>query len=258
MQGSAPAGYTASPGEAITYVDVHDNETLYDALAHKLPRGTSMADRVRMQALSLAIVLLGQGTAFVLAGSDRLRSKSLDRNSYNSGDWFNRLLWDCRAGNGFGAGLPPASDNRAYWPYDKPLLADPALRPDCAAIKAARERFGEFLRIRRSSPAFALGSAAEIHKRVSFPLSGTSETPGVITMRIDTTGLDPRWKSITVVFNATPQTQRQAVAELAGARVTLHPEQSASSDPVVKQSAFDAPTGTLTVPSRSVAVFVQS
>jgi pullulanase-type alpha-1,6-glucosidase len=258
MHGSAPAGYTASPGEAITYVDVHDNETLYDALAHKLPRGTSMADRVRMQSLSLAIVLLGQGTAFVLAGSDRLRSKSLDRNSYNSGDWFNRLLWDCRAGNGFGAGLPPASDNRAYWPYDKPLLADPALRPDCAAINTARERFGEFLRIRRSSPAFALGSAAEIHKRVWFPLSGTSETPGVITMRIDTTGLDPRWKSITAVFNATPRGQRQAVAALAGARVTLHPEQSASSDPVVKQSAFDAPTGTLTVPSRSVAVFVQS
>ena len=50
---------------------------------------------------------LAQGPALVHAGTDRLRSKSLDRNSYNSGDWFNRLLWDCRDGNGFGARAAP-------------------------------------------------------------------------------------------------------------------------------------------------------
>ena len=31
------AGYNAEPGEAITYVDCHDNETLFDTLSHKLP-----------------------------------------------------------------------------------------------------------------------------------------------------------------------------------------------------------------------------
>ena len=104
----------------------------------------------------------------MLAGSDRLRSKSLDRNSYNSGDWFNRLLWDCQDGNGFGAGLPPARYNQAYWIYDKPLLTDRALLPDCAAINTAHNQFREFLRIRRSSPAFSLGSAAEIQRGASF------------------------------------------------------------------------------------------
>jgi pullulanase/glycogen debranching enzyme len=59
----APTGYTADPQEAITYVEAHDNETLYDALAFKLPQSTSMADRVRMQALSYSTVLLGQGRA---------------------------------------------------------------------------------------------------------------------------------------------------------------------------------------------------
>jgi len=249
------AGYNAEPGEAITYVDCHDNETLFDTLSHKLPPGTSMADRVRMQSLSLAIVLLGQGTAFMLAGSERLRSKSLDRNSYNSGDWFNRLLWDCKDGNGFGAGLPLAPDNQAYWIYDKPLLADPAIRPDCAAINAARNQFRDFLRIRRSSPAFSIGSSAEIQRRVSFP---AADTLGVISMRIDATGLDPYWTAVIVIFNASTQPHVQPIDWPAGARIALHPVQAVSLDPIVKRSAFDANRETLTVPARTVAVFCQS
>ncbi|WIX98320.1 pullulanase-type alpha-1,6-glucosidase [Amycolatopsis mongoliensis] len=251
---AADAGYNAEPGEAITYVDCHDNQTLFDALAHRLPQDTTLADRVRMQVLSLAVVLLGQGAAFVLAGSDRLRSKSLDRNSYNSGGWFNRLLWNCEDGNGFGAGLPPAADNRAYWDYARPLLSDPALRPDRTAITAAHERFREFLRIRRSSPAFAIGTAAEIRRRITFP---ARDIPGVITMRIDTTELDPRWRAVIVVFNATPASSSPAIDAPPGARITLHPVIAGSVDPVMHQSAFDSVTRRVTVPARTAAVFVQ-
>ncbi|MEV4298487.1 pullulanase-type alpha-1,6-glucosidase [Microbispora rosea] len=251
----SPAGYAAEPGDTVTYVDAHDNETLFDALAYKLPGDTPMADRVRMQSLSLATVLLGQGAAFVHAGSERLRSKSLDRNSYDSGDWFNRLLWDCRQGNGFGGGLPPAKDNEARWPYARPLLADPALKPDCAAIGAARARFGELLRIRYSSAAFSLGSAAEIGRRVSFPPSGT---PGVIVMRIDATGVDPVNTAIYVVFNATGKTAALVVPALKGARVAPHPVQAASDDPVVRQASADPATGTLTVPARTAGVFTET
>ncbi|PRX06192.1 UNVERIFIED_ORG: pullulanase-type alpha-1,6-glucosidase [Actinomadura viridilutea] len=254
----APAGYTAAPREAVTYVDAHDNETLYDALAYKLPPSTPMADRVRMHVLSLSTALLSQGVPFVHAGTERLRSKSLDRNSYDSGDWFNRLLWDCRDGNGFGAGLPPAADNQDKWPYARPLLADPSLRPSCADIDAARARTGELLRIKDSSPLFSLPTADEVQRRLTFPLSGPGETPGVITMRLDGRGLDPRWKSITVVFNATPSAQTQTVPALKGAAVTLHPVQAASADPVVRRSSFDPRTGTLHVPARTTAVFVES
>ncbi|MFC4007246.1 pullulanase-type alpha-1,6-glucosidase [Nonomuraea purpurea] len=250
----SPAGYTASPGEAVTYVDAHDNETLFDALAYKLPQSTPMADRVRMQVLSLATVLLGQGAAFVHAGSERLRSKSLDRNSYDSGDWFNRLLWDCSAGNGFAAGLPPKADNEPRWPIAGPLLADPALRPDCAAINACRARFGELLRIRASSRAFALGSPEEVRRRLTFP--GSPE--GVIVMHVDVSGLDAHWTSVTVVFNATPSACAQAVEPLAGRAVALHPVQAGSDDAVVRCSSFEPATDTLTVPARTVAVFVAS
>nr|BFE75082.1 hypothetical protein GCM10020092_083830 [Actinoplanes digitatis] len=89
----SPGGYAAAPGESVAYVDAHDNEILYDAMAFKLPPSLPMLERARMQVLALAIVVLGQGVGFVALGTERLRSKSLDRNSYNSGDWFNQLRW---------------------------------------------------------------------------------------------------------------------------------------------------------------------
>ena len=87
---------------------------------------------------------------------------------------------------------------------------------------------------------------------LSYPLSGSTETPGVITLRLGSGA-----KSLTVVFNATPNAQSQAVASLAGTKQALDPIQANGSDPVVKASAFDTATGTFTVPARSVAVFVQ-
>ncbi|RKN50613.1 pullulanase-type alpha-1,6-glucosidase [Micromonospora endolithica] len=253
----SPAGYTAAPGEAVTYVDAHDNEILYDALAYKLPQDTPMADRARMQVLALGTAVLGQGTGFVTTGTERLRSKSLDRNSYNSGDWFNQIRWDCAQGNGFGIGLPPEQDNKDKWPYAKPLLADKSLVPDCAAIDTTNARYAELLKIRASSPVFGLSTAEQVQKRVAFPLSGTAETPGVLTMTLDGRGLDRRWKSVTVVFNATPEAATQRLGGLRGADVALHPVLRDSADPVLRTASFDASTGTFRVPARSVAVFVQ-
>ncbi|WP_309238571.1 pullulanase-type alpha-1,6-glucosidase [Actinoplanes aureus] len=254
----SPAGYNAAPGEAITYVDAHDNEILYDSLAYKLPPATTAADRSRAQSVALATTVFGQGIGFVTTGSERLRSKSLDRNSYNSGDWFNEIIWDCARGNGFGKGLPPKADNESKYAYAKPLLADKALVPDCAAIDASDKRYQEFLRIRKSSPVFGLATAAQVQDRLSFPLSGANETAGVITMTIDGRGLDPKWKSVTVVFNATPSAVTQKVSALAGKKVALHPIQQSSADPLVRTASFAQATGTFTVPARTVAVFVQS
>jgi dihydrodipicolinate reductase len=51
----------------------------------KAAEGTSAADRARVATLALACVCLAQGVAFFHAGDEILRSKSLDRDSYNSG-----------------------------------------------------------------------------------------------------------------------------------------------------------------------------
>ncbi|WP_078965478.1 pullulanase-type alpha-1,6-glucosidase [Streptomyces aureocirculatus] len=243
----APAGYADAPGDALAYADAHDNETLYDALAFKLPRGTAAADRARMQVLASATATLSQGPALYQAGSDLLRSKSLDRNSYDSGDWFNAIHWDCRDGNGFGRGLPPAADNKPKWPYGKPLLADRALAPGCAQIDGAATAYRDLLRIRSTEPAFALATADRVRKELSFPLSGTSgETPGVITMRLG---------PLVVVLNATPRQQTQRVRDLAGTAYALHPVQARGSDPVVRAAAYERGSGTFEVPARTVAVF---
>src|SRR5699024_9791720 len=85
-----PAGYAQEPQEVISYVDAHDNETLYDVLAMKLPADTSMADRLRMNTLSLATTALAQSPSFWHAGAHVLRSKSLDQSSYSYGDDCNR------------------------------------------------------------------------------------------------------------------------------------------------------------------------
>ncbi|MEU7066027.1 pullulanase-type alpha-1,6-glucosidase [Streptomyces sp. NPDC046161] len=242
----APAGYAAAPGDALAYADAHDNETLADALMYKLPAGTTAADRARMQVLALAVTTLSQGPSLSQAGTDLLRSKSLDRNSFDSGDWFNAVHWDCHDGNGFGRGLPPAADNRAKWPYAKPLLTTAA--PGCAEIEGASAAYRDLLRIRTTEPAFALTTAEAVQSGVAFPLSGTAETPGVITM---TAG------DLVVVFNATPTAQTQRVAALAGTAYTLHPVQAAGADSTVKQAVYDAATGEFKAPARTVAVFTR-
>ncbi|MFB8400043.1 pullulanase-type alpha-1,6-glucosidase [Streptomyces sp. NPDC055912] len=242
----APAGYAAAPGEALAYADAHDNETLYDALAFKLPPGTPAADRARMQVLAMATATLSQGPALSQAGSDLLRSKSLDRNSYDSGDWFNAIHWDCGDGNGFGRGLPPAPDNKAKWGHGKPLLVNPALNVGCAQIDGASAAYRDLQKIRTTEPAFSLATANRVQDALSFPLSGPEETPGVITMRLG---------DLVVVFNASPRQQTQRIPGLAGTPYALHPVQANGSDTVVKTSSYAPGSGTFTVPARTVAVF---
>ncbi|MGR8010865.1 pullulanase-type alpha-1,6-glucosidase [Streptomyces hypolithicus] len=244
----APAGYAAAPGDALAYADAHDNETLYDALAFKLPASVKAQDRARMQVLAMATAALSQGPALSQSGTDLLRSKSLDRNSYDSGDWFNAIHWDCRDGNGFGRGLPPAPDNKAKWGYSKPLLTAPSLTAGCAEIDGASAAYRDLLKIRTTEKAFSLGTADQVQTAVSFPLSGRDETPGVITMRAG---------DLVVVFNATPSAQKQKVAGLGDAAYSLHPVQRAGADAVVKGAAYDGASGTFEVPARTVAVFTR-
>ncbi|WP_329164081.1 pullulanase-type alpha-1,6-glucosidase [Streptomyces sp. NBC_01717] len=242
----APAGYAAVPGDALAYADAHDNESLYDALAFKLPTATSAADRARMQVLAMATAALSQGPSLSQAGSDLLRSKSLDRNSFDSGDWFNALHWDCRDGNGFGRGLPPAADNESKWSYAKPLLTSAVLSPGCAQINGASAAYQDLLTIRTTEKEFDLSTTEQVQSTLSFPLSGKDETPGVITMRLG---------KLVIALNATPGTEHQQIAELAGKDYALHPVQAAGADSTVKKASYERSSGSFTVPGRTVAVF---
>jgi pullulanase-type alpha-1,6-glucosidase len=250
-----PAGYASQPDEVITYVDAHDNETIWDTLTLKLPTDTSMTDRVRMNTVALSTTALGQSPSFWHAGADLLRSKSLDGNSYNSGDWFNELDFTGQT-NGFGHGLPPEADNADMWTYQQPLLADPALVPAPEDIADASAAAQDLLKLRSSTDLFRLGSADLIDQKVTFP---ASDSAGVIVMHIDDTvgtDVDRRLDGVLVIFNASADTVTVPMPELAGERWALSGVQAHGSDDVVRQSSWDMASGAATVPARTVTVLV--
>jgi pullulanase/glycogen debranching enzyme len=210
-----------------------------------------------MQNLGIDVVMLAQGVRFFQAGQDLLRSKSLDRNSYNSGDWFNKLDWTYGSNN-WGVGLPPG-DNRNNWPVMQPLLANPALKPAASDIAAARAHFTELLRIHQSSPLFRLTTAQDIMDRVRFLNNGPNQIPGLIVECIDDTvgaDLDKSAKGVCVVFNASDEAQTSTDPWLKGKMMNLHPVQADSADSVVRTAAFNSVVGAFSVPARTTAVFV--
>ncbi|NTV64737.1 MAG: pullulanase-type alpha-1,6-glucosidase, partial [Oscillochloris sp.] len=181
--GFGAAGYAQQPQEQIVYVSAHDNETLFDAIQLKAAAEADLDERVRMQLLALSMVALAQGVPFFHAGDELLRSKSGDRNSYSSSDWFNQIDWAGQR-SAFGVGLPPAGDNQQHWPLLAPLLANPALRPGPAQITACRAGFLELLRIRRSTPLFRLRTAEQVRRAVRFFNTGPDQIAGLIVMQL--------------------------------------------------------------------------
>ena len=255
----SPAGYADQPDEIITYVDAHDNETLFDLSMLKLPADTTMADRVRMNTLELATTTYAQTPSFWHAGTELLRSKSLDRNSYNSGDWFNRIDWTGQQST-FGSGLPPAADNSDNWGIMQPLLANPANKPGASDIATAEASALDLLRVRDEVGLLRLGSASLIEQKVTFPNSGPDAAPGVVVMLIDDLvgdDVDSKLDGALVVFNAGTEPITQTVDTLTGRAFALTPALAKGSDPVVKATTWDAASGTVTVPARSVAVLVE-
>jgi pullulanase-type alpha-1,6-glucosidase len=252
-----PAGYTLDPQEAINYVSAHDNQVLWDIVQYKLASGTSMAGRVRSVNLAMDVVMLGQGIPFFHMGDDLLRSKSMDKNSYDSGDWFNRIDWSGQS-NGWRSGLPLGGDGDGTWAVIGPIFTDVAA-PAAADIGAAAAHFQEMLRVRKSSRLFRLTTGADVRTRVDFLNGGPAQVPGVIVMTI-TDGtcagadLDPALDAVVVIVNADVAARTMTVPGASG--FALHAEQANGSDAVVKTAAV---TGAdFTVPARTTAVFVQA
>ncbi len=254
-----PAGYASQPDEVVNYVENHDNQTLFDINAFKLPRGTSQEDRMRAQLAAAATTAFSQGIAYFHAGIETLRSKSLDRNSYDSGDWFNRVDWTLRE-NHFGTGLPPRPDNGEDWPLMRPILADAGMVPEAAHIRRARDMLLDLLRIRASTPLFRLRSADEVKRRLTFPNSGPAQNPVVLVGRLDGKALDDaRFGEVLYFINASPDEETLTLPELRGIEYTLHPvhmaETAADSRPR-ELARHDAASGTFTIPARTAIVYV--
>ena len=254
-----PAGFASQPGEVVNYVENHDNQTLFDNNVTKLPRGMNREERARVQSLGNALVAFSQGIAYFHAGQEILRSKSLDRNSFDSGDWFNRLDWTLED-NGFGAGLPPERDNKSHWAVMQPLLAaSSTIKPTRAEIAWTRDAFLDLLRIRASTPLLRLRTADEIAQRLRFHNTGPAQVASVLVGHLDGAGHPGAvFKELVYLVNADVAPQTLRIAALADKRWVLHPVHRApgAADARAATASYRAGDGSFTLPARTAVVFV--
>ena len=246
----APAGYTDEPIESINYVSKHDNPIVFDMIMYKSNSDAStegMNKKVRQQAIAVATVLLGQSPAFDAHGSDLLRSKSFENDSYNSGDWVNGIRYMDNEDNGYSLGYTNSSKDADDWTAvayarKKNAAAGPELKAKM------HDYYLELLNIRRDYKDYiSLGTAKAIQEKVTFP-DGGNDTDGVIVMQIKGD------KTLTIVINASPKALDAAEKyKVEGSLIKTQ------ADKAEKSIAADESTGTLSTPDAvqpwSVAVF---
>ena len=168
------APWARQPAQCVNYVSCHDNHTLWDRLAISNP-GDSRATRERMQRLALATVLTSQGIPFLHAGTEMLRSKGGDENSYKSPDAVNAIKWEAKG------------RHAATVAYVRDLIA-----------------------LRKAHPAFRLGSTDAITQHLTFD---KAEDDGqLITYRIQDAPAD-QWADIYVALNGKNARQEISLPE---------------------------------------------
>ena len=148
-------------GQAVNYAEAHDNMTLFDKL-WAVNSQTSRAAVAKQSRQISSLLFLAQGTPFIQAGQEFLRSKDGDPNSYRSPDSVNSIKWGERA------------KEATTVAYNKGLIA-----------------------IRKAHPAFRQSSPTIIAKIVKF-LSAPSD---VLAYSIDGKAVKDSWGTIVVASN---------------------------------------------------------
>ncbi len=109
----AGAGWTVKGAAIINYMSAHDNNTLWDKLLLANGKNT-VEERLAMNRLGAAIIMISNGTPFMQAGEEMLRTKDGDENSYKSSDEINNINWEA---------LTADSNEYAMMLYYKGLMA---------------------------------------------------------------------------------------------------------------------------------------
>lgn len=254
----AIGGYAADPSEVINYVSKHDNQTLWDMIGYKAANEADLDTRVRMQAVSLATTLLGQGIAFDQQGSELLRSKSFTRDSYDAGDWFNRVDYRYQDNNA-NVGMPNRGDDGENYQIIA-RVKDAVALPGQAQITQMTAFYQELTQLRHSSPLITLGSGQDIMDRVDFRNIGVDQQMGLLIMTIDDgvsggDDRDPRLDALVVVVNAAPQAR--TFSDFSGQGLALSTIQQQRGERSLAAGTEIAADGSITVPAWSVVVLVK-
>lgn len=154
--------FASNPDETINYVTSHDNLTLWDKLEISCPH-YSEEDKIKIAMLAQAIVLTSQGIPFIFGGEELLRTKMGNHNSYNAGDFINRIDWSRK------------SKYKTVFNYYRGLIS-----------------------LRKSHKAFRMRSALEIREKLKFLDTGR----GVVGFVLGDHAGNDVWRKIVVVYNA--------------------------------------------------------
>ncbi len=161
--------YASGPANVITYAECHDNNILWDKIALSMP-DASEEERRKMHELALTIVLTSQGIPFLHAGSEFLRSKFGEENSYNKGDSVNAIRWGLKTKN-------------------------------VSTVTLIRK----LINLKKRYPELRLSTKQAVIENIQF---GQNNQEGLITYVIDGEGLNDKGNKIFVVFNNKPQKQK--------------------------------------------------
>ncbi|GAL27126.1 putative pullulanase precursor [Vibrio variabilis] len=257
------AGYAEQPWEVQNYVSKHDNQTFWDINMYKVANDITIDERVRMQAVGMATVLLGQAMPFKHMGGELLRSKSMQRDSYDYGDWYNRVDFTLEDNN-WNKGLPAKEKDQANYDLIERVTTTNA-QPTSSNMEQMFEFYKELLAVRKTTSLLTLPNADEIMSRVDFRNTGPNQQAGLIVMTVDngssqTTDIDSRYDSLVVIINATPETQKaSAFLDGSGDPIDLGNfeliDSHANSNSIAKGALFS--NDEFSVPAWSAAVFVE-
>lgn len=249
--GNQPTGYALDPADTINYVSKHDNQTLWDNNQYRIAYHVSTHNRVRMQIQSLAFALFSQGIPFIHMGSELLRSKGFLRDSYDYGDWFNRVDFSKQTNN-YDIGLPPADKDQANWEIINEVIANNEGRDIVSPedIAFSSDTFLELIKIRMSSPLYRLRTAEDIINKIQFHNTGKDQQLGLFVMSIKG---DQKTPSQLVVFNTSAQALTINIAKFKNYQ--LHPVLKNGVDKRVKNSRNEQ--GVFTVPALTTSVYIE-
>lgn len=200
----AIAGYGDKPIDTINYVSKHDNQTLFDMIMYKAKKERTMEEKVKMQAIGLATALLGQSPAFDQQGTDLLRTKYFQNDSYNTGDFSNKVNYDSSKGNEF---IPEALVNEEKDSKDWQVIVEVGkynsdVGPELKAKMT--DTYKEMATIRKNNDALHLGDAELIKSNVKFLNTGADQKKGLIVMHAANKPSGKGAKDVVVMLNAIP------------------------------------------------------
>ena len=174
-------GLTSFPKETINYMEAHDNYTIWDQVEKSLnplikkgdfrkniPSNSLDDYKVRKVLLGLGIILTSQGIPFLQSGSEILRTKQGDHNSYKSSDEINAIHWKDKI------------QFNDVFNYYKGLID-----------------------IRKKHPAFRMRTALDIRTNQHVYFARNDDRSGVIISNIKNHANGDKWGNIVVIYNGT-------------------------------------------------------